>query len=70
MVETNNNTLVDLQAFGTSSEILDRFLTRGITVWGKPVSEILEDGNLLAQQAKNSEASGLVSVLIEGTLKK
>lgn len=52
-------------AFGTSGEILDSFLRRGIINWGSPVKGILEDGQLLIQQAKAFEA-GLVSVLIEG----
>ncbi|EFA10100.1 vesicle-fusing ATPase 1 [Tribolium castaneum] len=53
-------------AFGTALEILEQFLARGITVWGSPVSSILEDGRLFIQQAKATDTSGLVSVLIEG----
>ena len=52
-------------AFGSSAEILDTFLRRGIINWGSPVKGILEDGQLLIQQAKAYEA-GIVSVLIEG----
>jgi vesicle-fusing ATPase len=53
-------------AFGTSLEILDQFLARGIVEWGSPVSSILEDGRLFTQQAQAKDTSGLVSVLIEG----
>ncbi|XP_025987829.1 vesicle-fusing ATPase 1 [Solenopsis invicta] len=53
-------------AFGTSAEILDQLLTRGIINWGKPVAEILADGSLCIQQARANEGSGLVSVLLEG----
>ncbi|KOC60817.1 Vesicle-fusing ATPase 1 [Habropoda laboriosa] len=53
-------------AFGTSAEALDHLLIRGIINWGKPVVEILSDGNLYIQEARSTEGSGLVSVLIEG----
>ena len=54
------------QAFGTSAEKLDHLLIRGIINWGKPVAEILSDGNLYIQEARSAEGSGLVSVLLEG----
>lgn len=57
-----------LQAFGTSAEQLDHFLVQGIINWGAPVKGVLEDGRLLSQQAKSSESSGLVSVLLEGNV--
>ncbi|XP_066145979.1 vesicle-fusing ATPase 1-like [Euwallacea fornicatus] len=53
-------------AFGTAEETLNQYLMRGIINWGPPVTHILEDGNLLAHQAKSIDGSGLVSVLIEG----
>ncbi|KAG6804138.1 vesicle-fusing ATPase 1 [Apis mellifera caucasica] len=53
-------------AFGTSAEALDYLLIRGIINWGKPVAEILSDGNLYIQEARSTEGSGLVSVLLEG----
>lgn len=55
-----------LQTFGTSAEALDYLLIRGIINWGKPVAEILSDGNLYIQEARSTEGSGLVSVLLEG----
>lgn len=54
------------QAFGTSAEILTQLLTRGIINWGRPVADILADGSLCIQQARATEGSGLVSVLLEG----
>ncbi|EZA59590.1 Vesicle-fusing ATPase [Ooceraea biroi] len=53
-------------AFGTSAETLDILLTRGIINWGRPVAEILADGSLCVQQARETEGSALVSVLLEG----
>ncbi|KAK7863817.1 hypothetical protein R5R35_003307 [Gryllus longicercus] len=53
-------------AFGSSAEALEHYLARGIINWGMPVSGVLEDGLLLIQQARCTEASGLVSVLLEG----
>ncbi|CAH1395679.1 unnamed protein product [Nezara viridula] len=53
-------------AFGTSAEALENCLSQGVINWGAPVGSILEDGRLLCQQAKASETSGLVSVLLEG----
>ncbi|VVC93527.1 vesicle-fusing ATPase 1-like [Leptidea sinapis] len=53
-------------AFGTAAEALEHFLARGIINWGSPVSTVLEDGQLYIQQARATEASGLVSVLLEG----
>ncbi|XP_073833104.1 comatose [Musca autumnalis] len=53
-------------AFGTAQEVLETMLVRGIINWGQPVSHILEDGMLYVQQARATESSGLVSVLIEG----
>jgi vesicle-fusing ATPase len=37
-------------AFGTSQEVLQVMLSRGIINWGPPVSHVLEDGMLLIQQ--------------------
>ncbi|XP_028131583.1 vesicle-fusing ATPase 1-like [Diabrotica virgifera virgifera] len=53
-------------AFGTAQEIINQFLTRGIINWGSPVTGIMEDGMLFIQQARATDTSGLVSVLIEG----
>ncbi|KMQ93874.1 vesicle-fusing atpase 1-like protein [Lasius niger] len=53
-------------AFGTSAETLNQLLIRGIINWGRPVAEILADGGLSTQQARATEGSGLVSVLLEG----
>jgi len=47
-------------------ETLSQLLIRGIINWGKPVAEILADGSLCIQQARATEGSGLVSVLLEG----
>ena len=40
----------------------------GIINWGQPIQDILEDGQLLVQQAKapESDKANLVSFLIEG----
>lgn len=46
--------------------MLESLLLRGIINWGRPVSDILADGNLFVQETKNSEDSGLVTILLEG----
>lgn len=51
-------------AFGTSSEALELYITRGIINWGEPIRSLLEYGVILTQQARTG--FGLVSVLLEG----
>lgn len=53
-------------AFGAAAELLDLLLARGIINWGTPVTQILSDGTLSAEQVRTSETSGLVSILFEG----
>ncbi|XP_061561861.1 vesicle-fusing ATPase-like [Phycodurus eques] len=53
-------------AFGTNQEDYSSYIMNGIIRWGDPVSAVLEDGELLVQQTKNSEHTPLVSVLLEG----
>lgn len=38
----------------------------GIIKWGDPVTRVLDDGELLVQQTKNSDRTPLVAVLLEG----
>ncbi|XP_046439782.1 vesicle-fusing ATPase 1-like [Daphnia pulex] len=51
-------------AFGTSSEALELYITRGIINWGEPIRSLLDDGAILTQKARSG--FGLVSVLLEG----
>ncbi|MEQ2278607.1 hypothetical protein AMECASPLE_000643 [Ameca splendens] len=53
-------------AYGTNQEEYASYIMNGIIRWGDPVSAALEDGELLVQQAKNSDRTPLVSVLLEG----
>ncbi|XP_041829150.1 vesicle-fusing ATPase-like isoform X2 [Melanotaenia boesemani] len=53
-------------AFGTNQEDYASYIMNGIIQWGDPVSAVLEDGELLVQQTKNSDRTPLVSVLLEG----
>ncbi|XP_056609984.1 vesicle-fusing ATPase [Triplophysa dalaica] len=53
-------------AFGTNQEDYTSYIMNGIIKWGDPVTRVLEDGELLVQQTKNSERTPLVSVLLEG----
>lgn len=46
-------------AFGTATESLETFLSRGIINWGTPVSSLLEDGQLYTEQARAPESSGM-----------
>lgn len=41
-------------------------MANGVMNWGEPVHRVLEDGELLLCQAKNSDRTPLVSVLVEG----
>jgi hypothetical protein len=54
-------------AFGHAAEQIEQYLRYGILSWGDPVTRILEDGDLLIQQARSEDSRGLVSVLLEGT---
>ncbi|KAM4689981.1 vesicle-fusing ATPase isoform 2-T2 [Rhinophrynus dorsalis] len=53
-------------AFGTNQEDYASYIMNGIIKWGDPVKRVLDDGELLVQQAKNSDRTPLVSVLLEG----
>ncbi|XP_013418783.1 vesicle-fusing ATPase [Lingula anatina] len=53
-------------AFGTSATEVSAYVANGIIPWGAPVARILEDGELLAKQVKESERTPLVAVLLEG----
>ncbi|CAD6197587.1 unnamed protein product [Caenorhabditis auriculariae] len=53
-------------AFGRSDESLNKFLDRGMFVWGKEVTNILEEGDLLVASAKNPENSGSVTAVLAG----
>merc|ERR1712106_974983 len=53
-------------AFGAADEKLESFLSRGIINWGEPVQSVLDDGELLIQQAASTDGPGLVSILLEG----
>ena len=53
-------------AFGASQEILESYLSKGITIWGQPVEDVIEDGQLLIRTASRSAGTHLVSMLLEG----
>uniref|UniRef100_A0A3P9ME29 Vesicle-fusing ATPase n=1 Tax=Oryzias latipes TaxID=8090 RepID=A0A3P9ME29_ORYLA len=53
-------------AFGTNQEDYSSFVMNGIIKWGDPVAHVLDDGELLVQQTKNSDRTPLVAVLLEG----
>uniref|UniRef100_A0A4W2CV53 Vesicle-fusing ATPase n=1 Tax=Bos indicus x Bos taurus TaxID=30522 RepID=A0A4W2CV53_BOBOX len=55
-----------IKAFGTNQEDYASYIMNGIIKWGDPVTRVLEDGELLVQQTKNSDRTPLVSVLLEG----
>ena len=70
---TNNQNALNYpfppQAFGTNQEDYASYIMNGIIKWGDPVTRVLEDGELLVQQTKNSDRTPLVSVLLEGEKK-
>ncbi|KAL0197452.1 hypothetical protein M9458_005992, partial [Cirrhinus mrigala] len=47
-------------AFGTNQEDYSSYIMNGIIKWGDPVTRVLEDGELLVQQTKNSDRTPLV----------
>uniref|UniRef100_A0A2I3TD99 Vesicle-fusing ATPase n=1 Tax=Pan troglodytes TaxID=9598 RepID=A0A2I3TD99_PANTR len=49
-------------AFGTNQEDYASYIMNGIIKWGDPVTRVLDDGELLVQQTKNSDRTPLVSV--------
>ncbi|XP_031420137.1 vesicle-fusing ATPase-like isoform X3 [Clupea harengus] len=53
-------------AFGTNQEDYCSYIMNGIIKWGDPVTRVLDDGELLVQQTKNSDRTPLVTVLLEG----
>ncbi|KAM9745489.1 vesicle-fusing ATPase isoform 2-T2 [Menidia menidia] len=53
-------------AFGTNQEDYSSYVMNGIIKWGDPVTHVLDDGELLVQQTKNSDRTPLVAVLLEG----
>ncbi|XP_066593290.1 vesicle-fusing ATPase 2-like [Prorops nasuta] len=55
-----------MPAFGLSTNMLDQLFMGGIIIWGKPVTEILTNGNLCIQMARSMEVSGILPVLLEG----
>lgn len=62
--------LLLIQAFGTNQEDYASYIMNGIIKWGDPVTRVLDDGELLVQQTKNSDRTPLVSVLLEGKFKE
>ena len=46
--------------FGAADEKLDQFLSRGIVNWGEPVQSVLDDGELLIQQAASQDGPGTI----------
>jgi vesicle-fusing ATPase len=53
-------------AFGISTEEFESFIRNGIINWGQAVKDVLEEGMLRINQAKQSEMTPLVSILLEG----
>ena len=49
-----------------SKEEFDSYISNGIIVWGPPVTDVLEEGDLRVRQTVKSEMTPLVSILIEG----
>lgn len=53
-------------AFGVSKDEFDSYISNGIIIWGQPVNDVLEEGELRVRQTVKSEMTPLVSILIEG----
>lgn len=59
-------TVLCYQAFGSSEDQIGPLMANDIIHWGDPVERVLGDGRLLVSQARDSDRTPLVSVLIEG----
>ncbi len=59
-----------IQAFGVSKEEFDSYISNGIIVWGQPVTDVLDEGQIRIRQTIKSEMTPLVSILIEGKFDK
>lgn len=53
-------------AFGRSDESLEKFLRRGMVVWGSEVTRILEEGVRLVEETMNPDAGGFVTAVLAG----
>ncbi|VDO96942.1 unnamed protein product [Heligmosomoides polygyrus] len=53
-------------AFGRSDESLEKFLRRGMVVWGREVTRILEEGARLVEETVNPDAGGFVTAVLAG----
>jgi len=53
-------------AFGTSGDMLEHFMSRGIISWGVAVEHVMEDAMLFIRQARSPASKGVVSILLEG----
>ncbi|WKX90797.1 hypothetical protein Q1695_009556 [Nippostrongylus brasiliensis] len=53
-------------AFGRSDESLEKFLRRGMVVWGNEVTRILEEGARLVEETVNPDAGGFVTAVLAG----
>lgn len=53
-------------AFGRSDESLEKFLRRGMVVWGSDVTRILEEGARLVEETVNPDAGGFVTAVLAG----
>ena len=62
----HSHVMADLQAFGSSNELLDSYVANGIIMWGDPVTRVLEDCELIVSQTHSSERTPLVTLLLEG----
>ena len=51
-----------------SKDEFDSYISNGIIIWGQPVTDVLEEGQLRIRQTMKSDMTPLVSILIEGNL--
>ncbi len=51
-----------------SIEELEKYVANGIINWGEPVRHVLENGELAVNQARTSDRTPLVTILLSGRL--
>lgn len=60
------NVKVCFQAFGREDEKLEEYLRKGFVEWSPRVTEILNDGVLLAEKVRDPGSEGFVTALLAG----
>lgn len=53
-------------AYGSKEEDVEKYMRNGILMWGSPVQQVIEQGNLLVNQVHSNVMTPLISMLLSG----